>query len=365
MDSTTGSSSESTFATLTPANAAAKAAFSAVFVGGSQEGAASCRRFMHVKPEQEYDRDVLRFHHHQKRKLQEQELFQDDTVSQTPTEPDTETELESKHLGMVWSGHYIFDLTALPFEPESGWTAGTNRKNEQIDFVLTTKQISARVRTYHARFNFHPHTGFLFVSKVSRAITAEIAVDGIQVQRGQLYGLNQSSMTIWIGQLQYIFQYLDFASSPAFYKDHQNYMKDQLTEFTSISSITPTPTGRPRIFGGWTLGRSLGRGGFGKVYTATNSRNEIAAIKVQERVSKTAYQIGQEVRVLRSLKELSEREDDEGRLVRLRDVIYENETGEHTSTKFEDVAFVLEPAVENDFTDLINIAARQRSQTGQ
>jgi Trm5-related predicted tRNA methylase len=56
--------------------------------------------------------------------------------------------------------------------------------------------------------------------------------------------------------------------------------------------------------------------------------------------------------MLERLKELALAENDEGQLLHLREVIYENGKAEFTPTIFEDVAVVLEPAVEETFNSL-------------
>lgn len=360
--------SQFAFAILRPANAVAKISFNTVYETASrhQTAAHSCQ--MHVKTEQEYDREVFLFRSQQRRKQQLQQTCGDvpeDVMSDTPTEPDTDNEQELRHLGVVWAGYYQFDLDCPPADPQIGWTVGKGREGMSIDFLVTTRNISHEVKGYHARFNLHPNTGYLYISKTSGAVTTKVAVNGNDVSCRQAYALNQTPMNIRMGQLEYTFEYTEIACSDSFYKRREEYMKSHLNGSVPNPSLTPTPAGQARTIGSWTFNASLGRGAFGKVFTATNSRNHVVAIKIVERNSKTANEVEHEIQVLQDLKRLAETENDEGRLVRLRETIYQDGKQEYKSASFEDVALVFEPAAESDFTQLIDTAANQRLQLGR
>lgn len=114
--------------------------------------------------------------------------------------------------------------------------------------------------------------------------------------------------------------------------------------------MTPTPSGQPRTIGGWTLGISLGRGTSGKVYAATDSQNTLVAIKIVERGSNSEEQI----RVLKKLGALAKFENGHRRILRLEEILYPSRGEENA---FEDIAFVMEPAVHATFAQLTKAAA--------
>src|SRR5690554_3072208 len=115
------------FATLTPVNVVAKMAFSDVYdnrVRGRQSPAPHDIMATHdlrAEPEQKYNKDVLRFRREIECKLSGR------GASESPTEPDTDAEVEAQHVGMVWTGHYDLRLQTPPLSSEMGWVAGKGR----------------------------------------------------------------------------------------------------------------------------------------------------------------------------------------------------------------------------------------------
>ena len=216
------------------------------------------------------------------------------------------------------------------------------------------------VRGYHALFNLHCDTGYLYI--ISRtSSTTSVTVNGREVARGEMHALNQSPMIIRFGPLEYDFEYTEVARSTAFNNRLGEYMKNYLSVIKSDFSLTPTPTGHVRTIGDWTLGKSLGRGSYGKVYAATNSKHHIVAIKLVDRKSKRDA-VNMEIETLKALTKLAEDKDDGGRLLRLREVIYQNGTEEYSSTRFEDIMLVLQPATPDCFDRLTTDATNRLGQ---
>ena len=170
------------FATLTPANVLAKLAFSDVFDavtrGRQKPSTDAAVHRMSVASEQEYHADVLRFRLEMERKLNEGD------ISESPTEPGTETELEIRHLGMIWTGRYVLGFQPLPSAPEMGWVVG---KGPYADVFLCTKAFvkrhSLNLRSFHARFNFDKENGAFFFASITSSSFAGLAVNGETVSR--------------------------------------------------------------------------------------------------------------------------------------------------------------------------------------
>lgn len=95
------------FATLTPANALAKIAFNDVYstIDGVGQGDSTDNIFaahnMSIKPKQEYHQDVLRL------RLEVQNELDGRSDSQSQPELDPDTENRMRHMGMLWTGHYV------------------------------------------------------------------------------------------------------------------------------------------------------------------------------------------------------------------------------------------------------------------
>ncbi|KAI1312871.1 kinase-like domain-containing protein [Xylaria venustula] len=360
------------FATLTPTNVVARLAFSEVFdafTAGRQniveDGVPTCRR-MFTGPQQEYDGDVLRL------KLEVARLAQEDPpgegeTSESLTEPGTDTELELRAHGMIWSGHYSLDFELPPSTPELGWTMGKAPLDKNIpgvDLVLCTRSFAKKygisLRNMHARFNFAPENRAFFVAGCSRSRLTQLTVNGETVQR-RLFALNQHTMKITADKLEYTFQYTAFADTAAFRMERSGYLTGAMGAPALVDFEVPTPLHDTRTIGQWTLGEPLGRGGHGRVFLATNLKNEVAAVKLVERTRKTAEAVDAEVAIYNQVTELAERWDAGERIVRQTEVLYSK--GEVFSSKvaFDDGAMVLQPMTPRTFSDLVGAGNSGRS----
>ena len=351
------------FVNLMPKNILAKIAFSEVFEAATRdyqntEAGLNARVLsrMRAGEKQEYDRDVLLFRHEIQRQRDRQRTGHiDANYSDSPTELDTDTEAQSKNLGMIWTGSYVFGFKPVPFLPDVGWTAG---KGPDVDIILSTrefaKQHDPHLRSRHARFNFDRDTGAFFVTKFHRAMSAELAVNGLPVDR-RIHSLNQHRMSIRISSFEYVLEYSGYAASDDFKTDRRVYMTASLQVSELSTFEMPTPLSQTRTIGPWTLGEALGKGAVGRVYFASNTQNEIVAIKVVERNKKTVRSVDREIDVLRRLTSLAQEHGEEGRIVRLKETLYPKGVAEFDSgsTIFEEVALVLEPMTPGTFDHLI------------
>lgn len=332
------------FATLKPSNARAKLAFHSVFE--------SLPNVKHVftEPELVFDENVCRL------RLRETQNELEGEASDTGSETDAEVTKAPEAMGRVTNGYYAFDLKRHPEEPEIGWTAGKGRDTSNVDLIITTKQRRDAIRGIHVIFNFSPKTGFLTISsKVGSHSDGLVTVDGQSLQRGETSALNNHHMKIRLGLLEYDFQYEDLRSNEAFKREHADYVRKYIASDKNAAvnfGLTPTPSGQRRIIGQWTLGKALGKGGFGKVSCATNSSSRIVAIKRVERNPMNRASVDRELQTLRDITQLA-LDQKEQRIVRLLQIIREPT---NASSAFEEIALVMEPVAHGTFKNLVQRA---------
>lgn len=350
------------FATLTPVNVVAKMAFSDVYdniVRGRQSVAPPDTMAAHnlrVEPEQKYNKDVLRFRREIEHKLSGR------GASESPTEPDTDAEVEAQHVGMVWTGHYDLRLQTPPLSSEMGWVAGKGPmgKGPHPDIIFCTRAFAKRLglslRSFHAGFNFDPQNGAFFVASITRSCLAGLTVNGETVTR-EMRALNQHSMRIRVDSLEYIFQYTDFASSKGFTKMREEYMTTMAGAPSFVVFDMPTPRRTTATIGRWTLSDPLGSGGAGRVFLGSNSKNEVVAIKIMECTPGAASCVDTEIARCRDLTLLARSRNDGGRIVRLKEII-DPRNASTTKCAFEDVALVLEPMTPLILSDWVGNRSR-------
>lgn len=350
------------FATLKPYNAAAKLAFHAVHESALLSERPVPKSHLFVEDEQQYDKDVLCH------RLQEDR----DTLQSVPDEDsdkgfsDIDSEVEQnlkEKLGMIWTGHYLFDLSKFPNDPKVGWVAGRAKKDSSADFWITTNPYRDKIKANHANFNFDRVTGTLnIIPQVPKTSSGLVKVNANVINGGEARALNQGEMMIQLGPLEYVFKYTGYARTDRYSIQRMVYLKDNLKMNVSESSfsLTPTPTPRARTYGEYTFVRLIGRGASGRVWSATDPKSRVVAIKVVTRNSKwTAAELEESITVLKDFTTLKEKENEKGRVLGLVDVFYTsgNKTYDHSLP--EEVYLVLQPAVQETFRDLA-VAARIR-----
>lgn len=340
------------FATLEPANALAKMAFSDEYdtiLRDQQNNTANdvlptdC---FQVASEQRYDPEVLRYH----REMTKQS---EADFSESATELDTDTEIDAGDLGTVWTGCYVLQLENAPSQPNMGWIAG---KGPYADISLCTKAFAKRhnlnIRSFHARFNFDVRNGAFFIVSITSSPLAGLGVNGISVTR-QLYVLNQHNMKVRVGLLEYNFKYTEYASSDEFMRRRGEYLITKLRALNSVVFDMPTPRRNTRTIGQWTLGDPLGKGNTGRVFLATNTKNETVAVKIMELNSTSKRSVDNEIAICRALTALAKNHDNGERIVRLKETIDPREEATRASCVFDEVGIVLEPMTPMTLSDLI------------
>ncbi|KAI5865840.1 kinase-like domain-containing protein [Durotheca rogersii] len=338
------------FATLEPANALAKLAFSSVYDAilqsrqrtkrNSQMDIPAAERIS-VESRQRYHEDVLRFQ-------REMDNLEDENSSESSSDSDTDVKSKNRYQGMVWTGRYVLGLQLPPYEPDVGWVAGKglggNKPYTDIFFCTTafSKRHNINLRSSHVRFNFDQDNRAFFVSSMTSSHLARLAVNGVTVGR-ELHALNQHNMKIQLGLLEYDFQYTDVASSNSFIGKRREYMVGNITTPPVAFLSMPTPRRNTRTIGRWTLGEPRGKGSTGSVFLGSNRKNEVVAVKIMALDSESKSLVDGEIAAYQALTALAEKHNDGGRLVRLKETIDPREDKNAVSFIFDEVCLVLEP----------------------
>jgi hypothetical protein len=348
------------FASLTPADALTKLAFSDAYDAlrsrrqntQTSDNQAAINR-MRVEPEQQCDGDIVLL-----RRARQRSRDNDRAVSESLTEPDTDTEVQLQELGKVWVGSYQFQMGFLPAVPIRGWRVGKQPPgNAETDLVLCTRQFAQEhnidIGSGHAHFNFLQTNKSFYIAGRSKFPSAQLTVNGDGIAR-QPYHLNQHQMKIQFDKLQYYFKWTDYASTDGFTYNRKNYVNQHLNGASVADGNIemPTPLPNMRTIGKWTLGRALGAGAYGKVSFATDQRGDMVAIKMVERTVRNQYNLAQEIQISKQVTELAKESENGDKILQMIDVLYPN-TEQLSSEAFDNVAMVLTPVTPMTFKDLI------------
>ncbi|KAI7911190.1 hypothetical protein M0657_011062 [Pyricularia oryzae] len=342
------------YATLTPINALARLALSEtydVLTAGQQNSLREgplCR--MKVEPQQRYNKDVSQL----RRELQRRSDKGDGFTSDSLTEPESANEIENnQQLGTIWEGQYLLGFNPQPRIAEVGWRVGKSSQvlnSQHPDLVLCTpvfaKKHSLNIRTAHARFNFCKENSALFIAG-RRSQHAELKINGIIVTE-QLFALNQRSMKVDFDRLTYELRFTAWADTEEFKSTRRRYLTTVLGVQAILDFEMPTPRHDVQMMGNWTLAQPLGRGGIGRVFLASNAKNEVAAVKIMDRDSDTQHSVDEEISTLERLTALARNWGETGSMVQLREVV-----GKFSDAPFEQVAVVLIPMTPNTFWELV------------
>jgi serine/threonine protein kinase len=195
---------------------------------------------------------------------------------------------------------------------------------------------------------------------MSRAMTADVTVNGTLLPRLGHHALNQQDMKIRISALEYTFRFTAYASTDEYLKRRRGYIEAELPAVAGYQYEWPTPSEATRTFGQWTISQPLGRGTSGHVYRASNSALRLVAMKVLIKHRRTAQSVDREIHVLRALTSAAEEVKDVEvpRVVRLKEVLCQRQGGGHGIEAFEEVALVLEPFMPLTLTSLCSMKSR-------
>lgn len=356
------------FATLTPENALTKLDFSDLYeflLSRRRNALRSEIAALHpisVQPQQIFDRQVFQI-----------QRESNDTFSATVDENDTDTteslpELDSDieklfpELGLIWTGEYRFTFERVPsFIPSMGFTVGKGPLEDvPVDLTLCTKSFAKsydiKLRNPHARFNFSSENRGFYVAGCSRSQLAQVTVNGDTAHR-RPYHLNQHRMNIRLDRLAYVFKWTEYAATDTFKEDREGYMITALGA-AAVDIEMPTPCPSNRTMGKWTLGDALGAGGCGRVFFASNSLGDVAALKIMERTTQDYHAIDAEVQRCKEVTAFAIQSDPDRRILRLIDVIYTNEEKFSPTASFDNVAMVMQPMTPHTLQEWVGIRSK-------
>ncbi|MCJ1309560.1 hypothetical protein MMC25_003220 [Agyrium rufum] len=311
---------------------------------------------MLVKPVQKRDGEIVRL----RREMERTEHQTDGETSETLTEPDTDTEEQLQELYKVWVGSYLLNIQSRPAHTEKGWVAGKGPlATMPFDLLLCTsyfaKTHDINVRNPHVRFNFSPESRGLFIVGCSTSSSAQLTVNGDPVELRPYY-LNQNNMKIQIaGKLKYCFLWTNFAANDDFLVSCRDYVARTFDRplAANMDSEMPTPFFSNSVTGKWTLGDALGKGGVGRVFFASDSSGNLAAIKVLERNARNSYSVDKEIQILKEVNSFAEKADKDEQILRVAEVIYTKDEKFSFKTTFDNVAIVLKPITRQTFGNLM------------
>ncbi|KAK4068337.1 hypothetical protein Purlil1_13814 [Purpureocillium lilacinum] len=354
-------------ATLTPANAEAKLAFSDVveaIIHESQGGIPSssnaldprthAQKYMWIPSEQSTDFDVARL-------LRYQEVGQLSSSSPSASPANTAATPDDASGAYIWRGCYFLDLHCRPLHPARGWTVG--RLNwERINDISLSPGTSSEsgIRRQHCILQVHAESGRIFVQKIRDQGVLE--VDGVALSPREIRVLNNPSTSLRIGQMLYNLEYARFAHDEEYDSILAAYIRAVHGSPTAtFLPLTPTPTWAHNFqVGQWTItgAGTIGSGSGGRVSAAMNRSGKLVVLKRTSTAKDSQTGLQKRCNTLRSLTKLAD-EADRDDILRLLEIITDDPAGSNYSA---DVWFVLEPAVVMTVYDHRGISLRSTTQ---
>jgi len=131
-----------------------------------------------------------------------------------------------------------------------------------------------------------------------------------------LYVLNEDELPISFGTLEYTLKFTRFASTKQFPRLRDDLLRSS-GGHSRVDVEIPTPLPVTRKFGQWVVGPPLGRGGHGRVFQGTNTKDDVVALKIMAiSNSRDRTSVNQEVHTNEILTDIANKEDDGGRILR-------------------------------------------------
>lgn len=341
------------FAKLVPCNNWSRYAFDAVYNAGHSHR----NIVMQAEDEKVFDREVFDL----QQSLAKENLG--DSNAESTTEADTPAP-EDISRAKIWRGYYGLSLDLFPSEPDLGWTVGTTgafdpSKRPDIPLGRTTHPGLKDVQGRHFYFSFDRQTGFLQIVSSVRTRHAPLSIDdGPYLTRTGLTNrevLNKPRSLIRIGNLQYRFEYTEYTQSDEYVPARTLFCDGTgQADAAAFSLLTPTPSGVTTVYGQWVVHTAIAQGAGGKVFSATNSRGKLVAVKRLSVKVSTKRTIEREIASLEQLTALSNEHSFSG-IIRLIEVI---DVGGATSPD-KDYIFVLSPLCQTTLDQYIRNEKRR------
>jgi len=347
------------FATLTPANPAAKLGFSTLVNQGLAQAPQNVhyQRFCHVDREASYRPEVGLFC----------EQSSSSGGSGSDTEPDERTVHRRNLDSIVWTGYFTFDLDAFAAADATSWFVGTGsaKGGDKIQFRMPFPpglNISPKLRSTDARFRLDSQTGHLAVHQVNHR-SGGVFVNGQPVLQDGFRTLNAGNATrIVIGPCAFDFAYTNYGRTDEFLRIRNDAVKRQFKHASETLHWTPTPAIDTLTINSYTLHTKIASGTTGAVYSASNEHGDTFAVKVVQQSPQLQKIIQREVTTLQEIRNQFKDMPDYRRLLHLLEVVPANVGhGDPTLGPMSAVYFISTPLVSQTLADVI-ASGRSRAQ---
>ena len=256
--------SPSVFAIMTPADNAARDAFSQV--------AQKMREDKDWNPKARQNIDA-------NEQPVQVSTYGDESESDSGTAP-------SRTLRPVLKGCYTFDLKIPPKSPALGWTIGGGRfgkDGESPEILLTEKKAKVGVSAGHARLAHNFASGALVISALDSKI---MRVNGHQPVDGQCM-IHSRTTHLTFGSLMYVLELRKYPTDDRYRDDLRRYKEvHDIPDDEYPSNIRATPADTDLVTEKYLIRNPIGRGATSIVY-AGNKRSNGDAVVVKK-VMRTA-----------------------------------------------------------------------------
>ena len=360
------------FARLVPRNIEARRAFHGVAEGIQKgyHGAQHHRSFIDIASE----KISLAQECQQSTAISRESDNEGEYAASSSSEPGVDTEATSPAAEeKVWTGSYIFNIKVLPQNPPVGWRLGAGRFKGGKDVVNPSAGVVVLlerpprhygIKTIHARLSFDKQSGILLV-KAHHDNPHDIVLDGEAFGTRDFRALSLRMSILRLGKLEYDFVFTLAPNSlpeAIYQKGLEDHFRQYLETEPPLSATSATPSDNNTVHRkGWILKGALGRGSFGTVSAASNSRAQVVAFKTMARHDIDSDQhVQKEVQVAEQIRSILHA-DNEQRILRLVDVIYERENREYDGQNPGHVWLLYTPLCRDNFRGVFLINAKNNT----
>ena len=210
----------------------------------------------------------------------------------------------SKTLRPILKGFYTFDLEAPPKSPALGWTIGGGKfgkDNQSPEILLTEKKAKAGVSARHAILAHNFTSGALVLSAIDGKV---IRVNGQKPEDGQCV-IHGRTTSLEFGCLTYTLEVRKY-DNDNHYRDHLNLYKvtHAIPDDEYPSNIRATPAESDLITKKYVLRNPIGRGATSVVYAGhKRSNGDAVVVKKIMRTQRNADLIARDIDISRHIGE--------------------------------------------------------------
>lgn len=199
----------------------------------------------------------------------------------------------------ILTGYYTFDLAKPPRQPNKGWLIGGGKfsgGDERPEILLTEKKRYDRVASRHARLAHSFASGALIIT----ALDSKVAINGMEIVDGQRV-IHGRTTSLEFGILKYILEVRTYEADED-YRDHLTSYKRKhgLDDDDYPTNLLATPADSDLVTQNYVLKNTVGYGATSVVYGAYDRRSgDVVAIKKIRRTERNAKEIQQDINIAR------------------------------------------------------------------